>query len=142
MTTRKSYTGRATSTARGLLSGLAVNMLITLAAAAILAKLIDDGIMTWENVGYAILITIMLSSFAGAYTSCQRIKRQKLVVSLLSGFIYWATLIGLNALVYSGKYEAVAVTTIIILAGSLCAFLLTIPKSSHSKQRKYKTRTR
>ncbi len=142
MITHKSHTGRATSTARGLLSGLAVNILITLAAAAILAKLINDGIMPWENVGYAILVVFVLSSFIGAYISCQRIKRQKLIVSLLSGLIYWVVLLGLNALIYSGKYEAVAVTAGIILAGSLGAFILTVPKSSHPKQRKFKTHTR
>lgn len=142
MTIRKPQNGRATSMARGLMMGLAINFIITLAAVAILAKMIDREVLPWQTVGYAIIPTLILGSFAGAYTACQKIKHQKLVVSMLSGLLYWIALMAVTALFYGGKYESVAVTAALIMVGCFAAFLLTAPKTARTKYRKHKTYAR
>ena len=142
MTIRKPKNGRATSTAQGLMTGLAVNMVVTLIAAAILAKMIETEILAWQNVGYAIIPTLVFASFTGAYTACQRIKRQNLGISFLSGLLYWIALIAATALFYGGKYEAVVVTASLILAGCFIAFFCITPKTTRRRSRKNKVYTR
>lgn len=142
MTIRKPQNGRAVSMTQGLMTGLAVSFTITLAATTILAKVIDKEILPWQNIGYAIIPILLLGSFAGAYTACQKIKRQKLGVSMLSGALYWIGLMAITALFYGGKYESVAVTAALIMAGCFSAFLLTAPKTTPAKHRKHKLRNR
>lgn len=142
MTIRKPQNGRATSMTQGLITGLAINFIITLAATAILAKMIDREILPWQNIGYAIIPVLIFGSFAGAYTACQKIKRQKLGVSMLSGLLYWIALMAMTALFYGGKYESVAVTAALIMVGCFAAFLLTAPKAARIKYRKHKTHPR
>lgn len=142
MAIQKPQNGRATSTVRGLMIGLAVDLIVTLLSAAILAKMIDKEIMALENVGYAIIPILLFSSFIGAYIACQRIKRQKLVVSMLSGLLYWTALIAVTALFFGGKYESVAVTATFVLAGCSIAFFCAAPKTPQRRSGKHKTYTR
>lgn len=142
MAIRKPQNGRATSTVRGLMTGLAVELIVTLTAAVILAKTIEKEILAWENIGYAIIPILIFASFIGAYTACQRIKRQKLIVSMLSGLLYWITLLCVTALFYGGKYEAVAVTAAFILAGCSIAFFCVTPRTMQRRSGKRKVYTR
>lgn len=142
MTIRKLQNGRATSTVQGLMTGLAVSLIVTLIAAAILTKMIEKEILAWQNVGYAIIPILMFASFIGAFTACQKIKRQMLVVSMLSGLLYWIALIAATALFYGGKYEAVVVTASLILAGCFIAFFCITPKTTRRRSRKNKVYTR
>lgn len=117
MTRNHKVTGTASSVPVGLLWGDVLSVVMTIISAVIASKLLDLEIIEWSATGYWIMITLILASFFGAYVACHKIKRQRLVVSLLSGITYEATLLLATALLFGGKYEAVGVSSGLILSG-------------------------
>lgn len=124
MTTNRKPTGTAVSIPAGLAAGSIVSLAVTCVSTAVLAKLVDSEKLPWENIGYGIAIMLMLSSFCGAMTAFRKIKRQRLMVCMASGGIYFAMLLSATALFFGGQYEAVGVTALLVLGGSLSAGLL------------------
>ncbi len=124
MVANQKITVRASSMPAGLAVGGCVSLGTTLLLAAGLAKLVDMEILAWENIGYGIMLLLLLSSFLGAMTAFARIKRQRLLVCLVSGGIYLALLLSITALFFGGQYEAVGVTALLVLGGSGAAALL------------------
>ena len=124
MVTNRKPTGRASSIPAGLAVGAAVNVVITCFSALALGKLVDSQKMQWENIGYGIMLLLLAASFAGACAAYAKIKRQRLMVCLLSGMVYFAILLSVTALFFGGQYEAVGVTAALVLAGSGTAGLL------------------
>lgn len=121
-------TGRAMSMPGGVLVGTAVSVILTLAAVAILAKMIDMEMMEWESVGYGIMLTLIVASSLGAVAACSKIKRQILAVSLWNGLAYLGTLLAATALFFGGQYEGIGVTALLILGSSVAAGLLLLRK--------------
>lgn len=122
----------------GLSIGAAVSMGITLIAAALLAKLVDMEKLPWEKIGYGIMVTLLAASFLGAAAAYGRVKRQRLMVCLLSGVAYYGLLLALTALFFGGQYEAMGVTGALILAGSGTAGLLGLREGRGGKHRRIK----
>lgn len=121
-------TGRASSVPAGLAAGVGVSIATTILVSIILAILLDREVILWKNIGYGILIMIMLSAFLGAVTANHKIRRQKIVISCMSGLAYWGLLLTFTALFFGGKYEAVDVTALLVMAGCGCAAMLEIKK--------------
>lgn len=130
--------GRASSIPAGLALGGAVSVGVTILFAAIMAKLLVSESMTWENAGYGIMVLLIASSFAGAEVAYRKIKRQKLMICMLSGLVYFAILLSITALFFGGQYEAVGVTMGLITAGCGSA-ALRIQGRRGGKNRKYRT---
>lgn len=128
-------TGRALSMPAGLIYGAAVSLTITILSALLLAKMLDAEVIAWENVGYGIMILLLMSSTLGSLSACGKIKRQRLVVCALSGAIYFGLLMSITALFFGGQYEAVGVTAILILGGSTSAGLLGLQKERGGRRR-------
>lgn len=125
----KKHTGRASSMPNGLLTGVAVSLGAIFVGAAVTAKLMDMEKLDESAVGYAVMAILLLASFLGSYVSGKRIKRQYLLVSGLSGAICIAVLLSITALFFGGQYEAVGVTVLLVLCGSMLAMLMeTAPK--------------
>ena len=116
--------GRADSIPVGLAVGAVSSILLTIACVTILAKLVDNGKLLWENIGYGIMIQTIGVSFIGAKIAYMRIKRQRLLICLLSGLIYYGFLIATAAIFFGGQYDGMAVTGLLVLAGCVCASLL------------------
>lgn len=142
MITNQKPSGRAASIPAGLTMGAAISIAITLIAALILGKLVDMEKLPWENIGYGIMLLLFSASFFGAEAANAKIKRQRLLVSLLSGAIYFALLLSVTALFFGGQYEAVGVTAALILAGSGTAGLLDMKGNRGGKHHKMKSRYR
>lgn len=119
----KRTTGRASSIPAGLAAGATVNIILTGILTAVLALLLDRERIPWDAVGYGILIMILLSAYLGAVTARNRIRRQRLLVCLMSGGIYFAILLSVTALFFGGQYEAVGVTALLVAGGTGCAAL-------------------
>lgn len=64
------------------------------------------------------MVLLIVSSFAGAMISFGRIKRQRMLVCIVSGVIYFAILMSITALFFGGQYSAVGTTALLVLAGS------------------------
>lgn len=129
-------TGRTMSMPGGLAFGGVISLAITVIGAVLLSKLMDTETIEWEGVGYGIMVLLTAASFLGALSAYSRIRRQRLVVCLLSGAIYWITLLGITALFFGGQYEAVGVTAGLILAGCGCAGMLALPAGRGGKRKK------
>lgn len=124
MAVNRKTTGKACSLPAGLAWGEAVNLGITAAGAALMGKLMDIGSMSWENVGYGIMAMLLCASFLGALVAYKKIKRQRLLVCLLSGALYYGTLLLITALFFGGQFQAIGVTALLVLGGSGAAGLL------------------
>lgn len=130
--------GRSCSVPKGLLLGALVSVLTTMIAAALVAKLIDVGKIPWECVGYGTMILLFLSAFLGAITANYAIKRQRLIISLMSGIVYFGILLSATALFFGGQFEAVGVTALLVLAGCGSAGLLVFEGKRGGNRRKTK----
>ena len=135
MVANKKITGRATSLPVGLAIGAACSLAATLILTAILAKLVE---LPVEKIGYGIMVLLIVSSFAGAMISFGRIKRQRMLVCIVSGVIYFAMLMSITALFFGGQYSAVGTTALLVLAGSGAAALLGLRQGRGAKRTKIK----
>lgn len=116
--------------------GLGVCLGVTVGAAALLAKLVDSETIPWENIGYGVMVLLLLASFLGALTAYGKIKRQRLMVCLMTGGGYFAVLLAMTALFFGGQYDSVGVTFLLILAGSGTAGLLGLRQGRGEKKRR------
>ena len=116
MVANKKITGRATSLPVGLAIGAACSLAATLILTAILAKLVEAETLPVEKIGYGIMVLLIVSSFAGAMISFGRIKRQRMLVCIVSGVVYFAMLMSMTALFFGGQYSAVGTTALLVLA--------------------------
>ena len=64
----------------GLAVGAAVSAGLTVLFTALLAKLLDMETLAWENIGYGIMVMLLLASFFGAIVSYAKVKRQRMLV--------------------------------------------------------------
>jgi len=136
MIRNQKMSGRAVSMPAGLLFGATTSLGITILGSVIIAKLLDAEIIEENAVGYAVLVMLMTASFAGATISRNKIKRQYLIVCGLSGVIYYITLMGITALFFGGQYEAVGVTCILVMGGSVLALVAGKKPDRVGKRRK------
>lgn len=135
-------TGRASSIPAGLLFGAMASLGITLLAAALIAKLVSAEYIEESSIGYGIMAALLGASFAGALLASGKIKRQRLLVCTLSGLLYFLILLGITALFFGGQYEAVGVTGILVMGGSLLAVLTGGGASRGGRRRKHKSANR
>lgn len=138
----KKPTGRALTIPGGIAQGVTLSMIVTMLSCTILAWMVDTEKLPWEKIGYGIMVVLLLSSFLGAMLSFQKTKRQRLLVCLLSGFVYFGILLSLTALFFGGQYEAVGVTAALILAGSGSAGILGVKPAERRKHPKIRKRSR
>lgn len=130
--------GKTCSVPQGLLYGGLISILVTTSIAALLAKLVDIGKIPWDWIGYGTMILLFLSAFLGAATANRVIRRQRFVISIMSGLVYFGILLSVTALFFGGQFEAVGVTGLLILAGCGCAGLLNFEEKRGGKRRKPK----
>ena len=123
MTGKHKHSGRTSSVPGGLAAGGAVSIAVTAISAAVLAALLDRQLMAWESVGYGIAAMVLVASYGGAITARNRIRRQRLLICLMSGAVYWGLLLSAAALFFGGQFEAVGVTFLLVAGGCLCAGL-------------------
>lgn len=137
MTDRK-ITGRAASIPAGLAAGALVSATVTILISAIGAHLIISEILPQEQIGYCSIFALLASSMLGAVTASKMVKHRNLIVSLLSGMVYFCILLAVTALFFGGQYEGMGVTFIVILLGTAAAALITGREGNTRPKRKRK----
>lgn len=142
MVVNHKVTGKASSVPAGLALGGAVSLAMTLTLAALIARLVSTEVLPEEKIGYGVMGLLFISAFGGALMANNRIKRQKLLVSALAGGVYWAMLLSITALFFGGQYEAVGVTALVVMGGSLVTAFLGQRPGRGGKHRKPKTHHR
>lgn len=131
-------TGRTLSMTAGLALGGVVSLVVTLAGVGLLTCLIDRQHLDMANVGYGILILLLLGSFLGAKVAHQSIRRRRMLVCLCAGGVYLGELLAITALFFGGQYSGVGTTALLILAGSGAAALLGMEQGRGGGRRKIK----
>lgn len=135
MTVNRKPTGTATSIPVGLAYGAMVATAVTLLLSAITAKLIDQELIGWEKTGYAVLVILLIASCLGAMVTAGKVKRQKLLMCLAAGGMYYGILLAATALFFGGQYSGVIETGLLILCGSLLAAFTGSPRKKTRKTR-------
>ena len=141
MVTNQKPTGRAVSMPAGLAMGVSVSLVITIAGIWLLACLVSGERLLWENIGYGIMLVLLAASVSGAAIASAKIKRQRLLVCNLSGVLYLLTLLGITALFFGGQYEAVGVTSLLIMGGSAAVCTLGAGKRSQGRGKRRRIRS-
>lgn len=131
-------TGRALSMPGGLLVGAVWSMGITLLLAALTAKLVDSGVVAESAIGYCVMVTLIAASLIGSLAAHRMIKRQRMIVCMVSGGIFYALLLSITALFFGGQYTGMGVTALLVLAGSGTAALAGLGEGRGGKRRKFK----
>jgi hypothetical protein len=116
------------SVQRGVALSGAVSLVITMLMSVLLAKLLDCQRLNWEQAGYWIMAMLFAAAFAGGKVGIAAIRRQRLAVSAMCGLLYWGLLLCMTALFFGGNFNAVPETALIIIAGSGCAAMVSLPQ--------------
>lgn len=142
MVINKKVTGKAMSMPLGFAVGLAISMVVTLITVGIMAQLVLGEKMKTEVIGYGSMVTLLLSSAAGAWVAAKMVKHRWMVVCLGGGAVYFLTLLACTALFFGGQYEGVGVTFLVVLAGSGAVGLLGLKGENSAVKKRRKRRTR
>lgn len=113
----------ASSVPTGIGWGTITALSLILAGSFVTGKLLDTERIRWENVGYWVMVILLLSSFTGSVTACRKIKRKFMQTSLITGCVVWLFLLACTALLFGGQYAGVGVIGGLILSGSCSAGL-------------------
>lgn len=140
MVRNQKATGRATTMPVGLMWGAGTSVAVTLLGAAVTAVLLNREVLAESSVGYSVMVILLAASFAGAMTARSRIKRQHLLSCVLSGAVYFLVLLSLTALFFGGQFEAVGVTGLLVMGGSMLALLVDKQPGRGGKRRKIRKR--
>ena len=128
MTKNLKHTGKAKSIPCGMAISAVISIGMTILCSGAIAYFLDTEKMTWETAGYWIMFLLLGASFIGGKSAITAVKRQRMLISLMSGVVYWGVLLCITALFFGGKYEGVWVTAGLIAAGCAIAGMLTMPE--------------
>ena len=122
----------------GLAIGGATALVLTILGAMIVAKLVDSEVIEEAAIGYGAAVVLLAASFMSSMAAWSRIKRQRALVCMASGGIYFLMLLAMTALFFGGQYSGVGVTAILIAGGSGCAVLLGLRGGGGKRGTRYK----
>lgn len=124
MVTNRKVTGKAMTIPGGVFLGASTALLWTVAAAALVAMMIDRKVFTVEAIGYGSMAILLSASFMGSLIAWIKVKHQKTLVCLSTGAAYLLILMSLTAMFFGGQYEAVGVTALLVFAGCVLVILM------------------
>jgi putative membrane protein (TIGR04086 family) len=134
---KKSSAKTAVALPVGIGLGVLVSLIVTLIGATAITQLVTTEKISENNIGYAIIAVLLISSIIGAWMAATQTKRLRLQVCLLEGTGYFLTLMAMTALFFGGRYQGMWATCITILLGSTMMALL-----STLGQRKWKIKNK
>ena len=124
MPVKINHNGKTKSIAGALSLSASISVIMTLLLSTVIAYGINAEHITWNQAGYWIMVMLLITSFIGSKCAYYSIKRQKLLISIMSGLLYWGILLMFTALFWGGKFGSVWETAGIITAGCGCSVLL------------------
>lgn len=135
MTVNRKPTGTASSIPAGLVSGAMTAAGITLILSAVVARMIDKQLLSWDNMGYGVMGILLAASWLGAIITAGKVKRQRFLMCVLTGVLYYGILLAVTALFFGGQYSSVGETGLLIFCGSVLAAFTGISRKSKRKPR-------
>ncbi len=116
-------------------TGAGICMIISVIGAFLVALLIDGGRLTEDTVGGGALAITLLSAFFGSFVAVKMAKEFLLPIAVSVGAAYYILLISATALLFSGRYNGLGVTALIVFCGCLSSVLLVSRGGAHRKKR-------
>lgn len=138
MVVNRKPTGRALSIPAGLSIGAAAALAWTLLTAMLMARMVESEVLAESAIGYGSGVILLTASFLSAMVAYRRVKRQRAMVCMISGGLYFLMLLAITALFFGGQYTGVGVTAIVIAAGAGCAVLLGLRDGRGKRKGRYK----
>lgn len=142
MVANQKVTGRAINMPAGIGMGLALCAMITMLGSALIAWLVTRQIIPHSAIGYGSMGILLAASLLGSWLAVNRVKRQRLLVSMLVGLAYYLVLLSVTALFFGGQYSGMGVTALLIMAGSGTVALLGLRGEGNVKRRRRKYASR
>lgn len=134
MQTSVKVTGKAVSVPKGLCCSVLGALGLTIIGVGITSKMIQQEWIAWNNIGYAVMVILLLASWLGAVIARHKIKRQKMAMCVLSGILYFGILMTITALFFGGRYSGVGETALLIICGSMLGIILKKPDRKTRKR--------
>lgn len=125
MRTQHKAQGGALSMPVGLAAGAAVSIAVTMVICIIGAWMISSEILPQSQIGYCSLLALLAGAMLGAMMAWKKIQRQRLMVCLLSGGVYYALLAAITIAFFDGSFQGMGVSLVTVLLGCVAAALLT-----------------
>lgn len=132
----KKMTGKASGIPIGLAAGALISLVITFAGAATTAYLVAKEKIGEGSIGYAAMLIAVVAAAMGAWCAFSAIKRRRMQICMLSGGVYFGTLLAMTALFFGGRYQGMWATLLSILVG--CGIVALFPTKSSTKIRRKK----
>ena len=123
---------------KGIGIGWGTSIAITILGAAVSSWLLVSEKIGESNLGYVIAILLLVSSAVGALVASSVIRQKRILVCLISGSMYFLSMLGINALFFQGVYSGVGESALLILAGSFSVALLGLNNGKKPKRKKRK----
>lgn len=124
MRTVKKLSGTAVSIPMGVILGSALSFLITCALAGLLTWAVLGGFVSEKALGYFVMAILLIASFTGTLVSGVKIQRRRMLVSLITGVVYYAFLFAVTGVFFGGNYSGIGTTGFLILVGALTSGIL------------------
>ena len=124
MVRNKKPTGLAMGQVAGIGIGVAIAMVLTIVGSAMIAWLLDTGVIQEAGIGYSVMGILLAASFVGSWVAVALVKHRVLAVGLMTGCAYFGMLLGLTAFFFGGQYQGILPTALLIGGGSLGAVLI------------------
>lgn len=121
MVLNKKVTGKAVALPIALAIGLLIDIAIMLVFVSVVAHLVIGEKMDEGAIGYAVMVVLPLITALGAFVSAGMVKSRCLLVCMMSGAIYYLTLIGVTAMFFGGQYDDVLTTAVLVCIGAAMA---------------------
>ena len=132
--TNAKRTGTTLSIPYGIALGVCAALCTTVSCSAITAKMVDQQWIHHNHIGYAIMVFLLLAAWIGTRISYKKIKRQKVLVCMLTGIAFYGILLCITAIFFGGQYSGVGETGLLILGGTL---LSALPEHSNKSRKIY-----
>lgn len=135
MVVNKKVTGKSKPIAVGLAVGSLVSLIFTILGAAVTANLVLSEKIGTETIGYGVIMTLLIASFAGAWICASMVKRRRMLMCIGAGGSYYLSLLAITALFFGGQYQGMGVTALAVLGGSGAVGLLGMKGENSNRKR-------
>lgn len=123
-----------------LLAGTSIGMIITLAAAMVVAALVAVEKLDESSISIGAMVSIMLGSGTCALISASKVGNMRLVMCLSSGATYLLALMFAAVICFDGVKAGIGVTAVVTMGVALAVSLLGQKRGNRGKYKLPKVR--
>ena len=120
----------------GIGIGLIISILVTTGGVALVTNLALTERVGEQSVGVWAKVVLFVAVLTGTWVAAAATKQKRLQVCFLTGGIYSLLLLSTTAMFFGGRYQAVGITLIVVLAASAFVAFLPVKFKHNLKRRK------